>query len=254
MIELRNITKSYPVEKGRHYIFKDLSLILPSRTNIAVFGPNGSGKSTFLRLISGAELADSGTIITQSEVSWPFGLTSGFKGSLTGRQNVSFVCGINGLNKVQTREVIQYVTDFAEIGEYFEMPINTYSSGMRARLSFGLSMAFDFDVFLVDELTSVGDTIFREKAQAAFEKIRERASLIFVAHNLNTLRESCESAVFLRDGLADFYEDIEDGINAYADYTNEKREPRKAKNLKEQREAKQLGEIIAARKSKTQDT
>ncbi|MFM2198600.1 MAG: hypothetical protein RLZZ505_2032 [Verrucomicrobiota bacterium] len=223
MIELRNVTKSYPVQSGKRFILRDVSLVLPERLNIAVLGPNGAGKSTFLRLIGGVEPADSGTIITDSEISWPLGLTSGFQGSLTGRQNVLFVCSINGLGRVQTSDVVKQVTGFAEIGEYFDMPVSTYSSGMRARLSFGLSMAFKFDVYLVDELTSVGDAIFREKARAAFERIRKRASLIFVSHNMRTLRESCQSALFLRDGMADFYPNINEGISAYSEYIRARR-------------------------------
>lgn len=223
MIELRNVTKSYPVKSGRRIILRDVSLVLPDRSNIAVLGPNGAGKSTLLRLIGGVESADSGTIISDSDVSWPLGLTSGFQRSLTGRQNVLFVCSINGLDREQISHVIDQVTDFAEIGEYFDMPINTYSSGMRARLSFGLSMAFKFDVYLIDELTAVGDAIFREKAKAAFERIRKRASLVFVSHNLNTLRASCQSALFLRDGLADFFPNINEGIEAYTEYIRKHR-------------------------------
>lgn len=223
MIELRNLTKYYPVKSGRRYVLRDVSLIIPSTTNLAVLGPNGSGKSTFLRLIGGAEPADSGSIITDEEISWPLGLTSGFQGSLTGRQNVLFVCRINGLNIDESRYVISQVVTFTELGEYFDMPVNTYSSGMRARLSFGLSMAFEFDVYLIDELTSVGDMIFKEKAKAAFEKIRKRASLIFVSHNLKTLRQFCQSALFLREGLADFYPDIDEGIEAYTEYSRAQR-------------------------------
>ena len=223
MIELRNLTKYYPVKNGRRYVLRDISLIIPSRTSMAVLGPNGAGKSTFLRLIGGAEPADSGTIITDEEISWPLGLASGFQGSLTGRQNVAFVCQINGLNLYETRYVTSEVVNFAELGEYFDMPVTTYSSGMRARLTFGLSMAFEFDVYLIDELTSVGDSIFRQKATAAFERIRQRASLVFVSHNLETLRNSCQSALFLRDGLADFYPEIGDGISAYTEYIREYR-------------------------------
>ncbi len=223
MIELRDVSKSYPVKNGRRFVLDRVSLTIPDKVNIAVLGPNGAGKSTFLRLIGGAEVADSGAIITDSDISWPLGLSSGFQGSLTGRQNVLFVCRINGLSPDQIREVMRQVTDFAEIGEYFDMPINTYSSGMRARLSFGLSMAFRFDVYLIDELTSVGDILFREKAKAAFEHIRSRASLIFVSHNLKTLRQSCQAALFLRDGKADFFDDIDEGIAAYEDYIHEHR-------------------------------
>jgi capsular polysaccharide transport system ATP-binding protein len=218
MIELRNLTKSYPVKNGVRYILRDVSLTIPDRSNIAVLGPNGAGKSTFLRLIGGVEPADSGTIITDQEISWPLGLSSGFQGALTGRQNVLFVCRINGLDREQCRHVVRQVTSFAELGEYFDMPVNTYSSGMRARLSFGLSMTFSFDVYLIDELTSVGDALFREKAQAAFQQIRERASLIFVSHNLKTLKESCQSALFLRDGTGDYFADIDEGIDAYNEY------------------------------------
>lgn len=219
MIELRNLTKSYPIRNGVRYILKDVSLVIPSRTNLAVLGPNGAGKSTFLRLIGGSEPADSGTIISDEEVSWPLGLASGFQSSLTGRQNLLFVCRINGLNSDQSRFVISQVSAFAELGEYFDMPVSKYSSGMRARLGFGLSMSFKFDVYLIDELTSVGDMIFREKAVAAFEEIRKRASLVYVSHNLKTLKQSCESALFLRDGKADFFADIDEGIEAYMDYT-----------------------------------
>jgi len=221
MIELRNLTKSYPVKNGLRYVLRDVSLTIPSNTSLAVLGPNGAGKSTFLRLIGGAEPADSGTILTDEEISWPLGLTSGFQGSLTGRQNVLFVCRINGMGTDQSRHVVRQVTEFAELGEYFDMPVSTYSSGMRARLSFGLSMAFQFDVYLIDELTSVGDPIFKEKARAAFEKIRKRASLVFVSHNLNTLRKTCDSALFLRDGLANFYPNIDDGLDAYSEYIQE---------------------------------
>lgn len=223
MIELQNVTKYYPVQNGLRYVLRDVSLVIPDRTNLAILGPNGAGKSTLLRVIGGAEPANSGTIITNSEISWPLGLSSGFQGSFTGRENVKFVCQINGLDRTDTAEVLQQVVDFAEIGEYFDMPVNTYSSGMRSRLSFGLSMAFAFDVYLVDELTSVGDAIFREKAKAAFERIRKRASLIFVSHNLKTLKDSCQSALFLRDGQADFFPDIDAGIDAYMDYMRERR-------------------------------
>lgn len=221
MIELRNVTKYYPVQNGVRFVLNDVSFTIPTRANVAVLGPNGAGKSTFLRLIGGSESANSGTILTDSEISWPLGLASGFQGSLTARQNLLFVCRINGLDRPDTRQVIRQVAEFTEIGEYFDMPVNTYSSGMRARLGFGLSMAFRFDVYLIDELTSVGDVNFKQKAKAAFKEICKDASLIYVSHNLNVLRDACQSALFLRDGRVDFYPDIEDGITAYAEYARE---------------------------------
>lgn len=242
MIELRNVSKFYPIQTGVRHVLKDVSLVIPTSTNLAILGPNGAGKSTFLRLVGGAEAPNSGKILADESLSWPLGISSGFQANLTGRQNVMFVCRINGLGTHHTRQVISEVTDFAEIGEYFDLPVKTYSSGMRARLSFGLSMAFQFDVYLIDELTSVGDAVFRAKAKKAFENLQERASIIFVSHNLQTLRECCDSALFLHDGTAAFFTDIEDGIEAYQEYiradrlghAKEIRELKKAKRAKRQ--------------------
>ena len=231
MIELTNVCKSYPLNNGFRHVLRDVSLVIPDRTNVAVLGPNGAGTSTFLRIIGGAEQADSGSIVTDSDISWPLGLNSGFQGSLTGRQNVMFVCEINGLAPIQSRSVTKQVITFAEIGEYFDMPVSTYSSGMRARLSFGLSMSFKFDIYLIDELTSVGDVIFREKARAAFEQIRARASLIFVSHNLTMLLTSCDSALFLRDGQADYIPAIDEGIEAYQQYIGAHRDDKKFRKV-----------------------
>lgn len=224
MIELRNVSKYYQIESGVRHILRDVSLDIPGHINLAVLGPNGAGKSTFLRLIGGTEAPNSGTIASSLSISWPLGLNSGFQSSLTGRQNVMFVCRINGLGRAETKQVIDEVCEFADLGEYFDQPLKTYSSGMRARLSFGMSMAFEFDVYLIDELTSVGDAVFRAKAKKAFRALRDRASIIFVSHNLQMLRETCDSALFLHDGIAQYFPKIEDGLNAYQDYIRSDRQ------------------------------
>lgn len=203
---------------GLHYVMKNVSLDIPSNKSIGILGPNGVGKSTLLRMIGGAEAPNSGIIKTSSSVSWPLGLNVGFQGSLTGRQNVLFVCQINGLNKAETRQIVDAVLDFSELKEYFDMPVKTYSSGMRARLGFGVSINFDFDYYLIDELTSVGDAVFRKKASREFERIKKVSSLIYVTHNLQSLRESCDSAIYLHDGKVTYYKDINDGIRVYNDY------------------------------------
>ena len=216
MIELRNVTKFYHLEGGgRHYVVKNLSLDIPPNKNIAILGPNGAGKSTLLRMIGGAEAPNSGTIESKSNISWPLGVSAGFQGSLTGRENVNFVCKINGLTKEQTLATLEAVQEFAEIGDFFDQRVKTYSSGMRARVAFGLSIIFDFDYYLIDELTAVGDASFRKKAQIEFAKIKERASLVFVSHNLQMLLESCDAAILLKDGEGIYYQDIKEGIKAY---------------------------------------
>ena len=142
MFELRNVTKSYLTPNGRRYIFRNLSLAIPPGKNIGLIGRNGAGKSTLMRLLGGADVPDSGTIITDRSISWPVGLTGGFQGSMTGRDNIKFVCRVYGAEGEAMREKVRYVQEFAEIGDWIDEPIKTYSSGMRSRVAFGLSMAF----------------------------------------------------------------------------------------------------------------
>lgn len=257
MIELQNVTKYYPTNTGVRHILENVSITIPGGTNLAVLGPNGAGKSTFLRLIGETELPNSGKIISDESISWPLGLNSGFQPNLTGRQNVMFVCRINGLIAAQVRQVINEVIDFTELGEYFDLPVKTYSSGMRARLSFGLSMAFEFDIYLIDELTSVGDAIFRQKAKKAFADLRSRASIIFVSHNLNTLRESCDSALFLHEGTAQYFPSFEEGVKAYQQYiktdrvshAKELKQVKRARRLKKRTKLEEAGEPQAGESS-----
>jgi len=223
MIIFDNVTKYYTANGSRKYILKNVSLTIPTGRNIAILGPNGAGKSTTLRLIGGAEAPNSGTVSSDQMISWPLGLASGFQGSLTARQNVLFVCEINGFTKEEIKSVMAYVVDFSELGNYFDVAVGKFSSGMRARLTFALSMSFRFDVYLVDELTSVGDQIFREKANKAFTALKKRASLMFVSHNLKVVKESCDSALLLRDGAAEFFGDMDEGIFEYQKFIKEKK-------------------------------
>lgn len=145
MIAIENLTKSYRTPAGRHYVFKDLSLTLPSGKSVALIGRNGAGKSTLLRMIGGTDNPDSGRIISSATISagragW------GFQGSLTGRENVKFVARLYA-PKEEVRQKVAFVEEFAELGKYFDMPVKAYSSGMKARLGFGLSMAFKFDYY-----------------------------------------------------------------------------------------------------------
>lgn len=216
MIELRNVTKSYVHHKGgRKYVFRDLSCEIPANRNIALIGRNGAGKSTMMRLLCGLDMPDSGKIVTDKRISWPVGLAGGFQGSLTARENVKFVCRVQGLSGKAISEAVESVKQFAEIGDYFDLPVKTYSSGMRGRVAFGLSLVFDFDYYLVDEAMSVGDAHFRDKAAAAFKDRVGRSHLILVTHGMGQVRKLCDFVLLLKDGGVIPYPDVEEGIAAY---------------------------------------
>jgi capsular polysaccharide transport system ATP-binding protein len=216
MIELRNVTKSYLHHRaGRKFVFRDLSFTVPPDRNVALIGRNGAGKSTLMRLLGGLDMPDRGRIITDKRISWPVGLSGGFQGSLTGRENVKFVCRVQGVHGERLRSLVRFVEEFAEIGEYFDLPVKTYSSGMKGRVGFGLSLAFDFDYYLVDEAMSVGDAHFREKAAQAFKDRVGRSNLILVTHGMGQVRKMCDYVLLLKDGNVIPYEDVEVGIAAY---------------------------------------
>ncbi|WP_030128432.1 MULTISPECIES: ABC transporter ATP-binding protein [unclassified Pseudomonas] len=215
MFELRNITKSYLTPKGRRHVFRDLSLKIPAGKNIGLIGRNGAGKSTLVRLLGGADVPDSGTIATDQSISWPVGLSGGFQGSMTGRENIKFVARVYGAVGEAMREKVRYVEDFAEIGSWIDEPVKTYSSGMRSRLAFGLSMAFDFDYYLIDEVMSVGDAHFKRKCAEVFEERLQKSKVVLVSHNMNEIQKLCDVVLLVRDGGVQIYDDVAEGINAY---------------------------------------
>ncbi|MGM8930642.1 ABC transporter ATP-binding protein [Salinicola halophyticus] len=214
MIEIQNLYKRYHGPHGGRWVLKDINLTIPDGVSVGVVGRNGAGKSTLLRLIGGMDTPDRGQVIRKGRVSWPIGLAGGFKGSMTGRQNVKFVARVHGIKK-NLSKLIQEVQDFAEIGKAFDDPVNTYSSGMRARLAFGLSLAFDFDIYISDEATAVGDRAFKAKAREAFQQRVDHASLIMVSHGEGTLRQMCEAGIFIDKGQAQWFDRIDDAIEAY---------------------------------------
>ncbi|MGE6528788.1 ABC transporter ATP-binding protein [Pseudomonas sp. NPDC077382] len=215
MFEVRNLTKSYLTPKGRRYIFKNLSLSIPPGLNIGLIGRNGAGKSTLMRLLSGADIPDSGVVVTNQSISWPVGLSGGFQGSMSGRENVKFVSRVYGATGEAMREKIRYVEDFAEIGDWFDQPVKTYSSGMRSRLAFGLSMAFDFDYYLIDEVMSVGDAHFKRKCAQVFEEKLQASKIVLVSHSMGDIEKHCDMVLLVEHGEVRLYEDIAEGIKAY---------------------------------------
>jgi capsular polysaccharide transport system ATP-binding protein len=209
MITLIDVRKQYPIPNGVKTILGDVSIKLPKR-NIAILGENGAGKSTMLRLIAGSEQPDAGEIHRHVRVSFPLGFAGSFNGSLTGFENCRFVARIYGED---TDRVLEYVREFSQLGEHLSMPVRTYSSGMRARLAFGVSLAIDFECYLVDEITAVGDSRFQRLSKTAFKSKLERANLIMVSHSNGTLRDYCDMGAVLHEGQLTLYDDIKDAID-----------------------------------------
>ncbi|NIF03058.1 ABC transporter ATP-binding protein [Pantoea sp. Acro-805] len=215
MIKIEDLTKSYKTPNGRHFVFKNLNIEIPSDKSIALIGRNGAGKSTLLRMIGGIDIPDKGKISTQKSISWPVGLSGGFQGSLTGRENVKFVARLYSKND-ELKHKVDFVENFAELGKYFDMPIKTYSSGMKSRLGFGLSMAFNFDYYLVDEVTAVGDANFKKKCSELFKSRHLESNFIMVSHSLKSLKEFCDASIYIgRENEVTYYNKIDDAIDNY---------------------------------------
>jgi capsular polysaccharide transport system ATP-binding protein len=212
MIQLSNVVKRYDTRQGKNTVLNGIDLVLKPGEKIGILGRNGSGKSTLIRLISGAERPTSGTIRREMSVSWPLAFGGGFQGTLTGIDNLRFICRIYGTS---AEDKIPFVEEFSELGKYLREPIKVYSSGMRARLAFAISMVIEFDCFLIDEVIAVGDTRFHEKCQRElFEKRGDRA-MIIVSHEAHNIRDHCSRAGILNSGQLTLYENIEQAYDEY---------------------------------------
>ena len=212
MIRLEGVSKSFRTNGVTRHILHDVSFLLPPDRDIAVLGRNGAGKSTFLRLVAGTLTPDRGRITRYREVSWPMGFAGSFHPALTGAQNTRFVARIYGRD---SRALEDYVQDFAELGRYYHLPVGTYSSGMKARLAFALSMGVNFDVYLVDEVIGVGDTAFRRKCAEAFRARVGRARVLMISHNPATLRQFCDSGLVIERGRLAFHDSLDAAIAAH---------------------------------------
>ncbi|GAA5786921.1 ABC transporter ATP-binding protein [Chitiniphilus shinanonensis] len=215
MIVVDGVHKRYRTDHGPgKWVLQGVSFAVPPKVNVGLIGGNGAGKSTLLRIIGGVDLPTRGKVERRCRVSWPMGFGSGLQGSLTGRQNAKFVCRIHG-HEDDIPDRLRFIQDFAEIGGAFDEPVKNYSSGMKSRLQFALSLAFDFDVYISDEVTAAGDAAFRKKAAAAFKGLAERAGLIMVSHGEGTLRQFCQAGIWLHAGKAYWFDRIDDALRAY---------------------------------------
>lgn len=213
MIGLYGVSKSYGTRQGPRAVLSDISLEIPMGQHIGILGRNGAGKSTLIRLISGAELPSSGEIVRTISVSWPLAFGGAFQGTLTGLDNLRFICRIYG---AEAEDKIDFVEEFSELGLYLREPVKTYSAGMRARLAFAISMIVEFDCFLIDEIVAVGDARFQRKCHVELFEKRGDRTMIFVSHDAGYIREHCDAAAVLLDGRLHRFNDVDEAQEYYA--------------------------------------
>lgn len=212
MIRLENVSKTFHLEGKHKTVLRQANITLPDRTSVALIGRNGAGKSTLLQMISGNVPPDEGRIVSDGLISWPVGFAGSFHGDLSGAQNCRFIARIYG---VDTEALVRFAENFAEIGDHFHLPFRTYSSGMRSRLAFGVSMGIRFDTYLVDEVTAVGDAAFKVKSESLFRARMEQAGGIVVSHSMGQLKKLCTAGMVLENGYLDYYDDIRQAVEHY---------------------------------------
>ena len=212
MIRLTNLHKSYKTHLGPRAVLRGIDAQFAPGEKIGILGRNGAGKTTLLRLIAGVEHPTTGRVERSMSVSWPLGFAGAMHYSITGADNARFIARIYDK---PIRETVDFVEGFAELGEYYRLPVRTYSSGMMMRLGFALSLAVDFECYLVDEVIAVGDTRFGERCRKALDDRRERSALLLVSHQPETVRAFCTSAAVLNDGRLTRYDDLDEAIAVY---------------------------------------
>jgi capsular polysaccharide transport system ATP-binding protein len=212
MIRLNEVTKRYSTRSGVHTVLNKVNLNLEKGEKLGILGRNGAGKSTLIRIIAGAELPSNGVIQREMSVSWPLAFGGAFQSSLSGIDNLKFICRVYG---VDYHEKLNYVEEFSEIGKFIYEPIKNYSAGMRARLAFAISMAIEFDCFLIDEVISVGDKRFYEKCQYELFELRKDRAMIMVSHQMQNIRKHCDKACVLIKGKLHQFDDIAEAAKLY---------------------------------------
>ena len=213
MIICHNICKEYRHGSHRKRVLNNVSFSIARGDRVALLGRNGAGKSTLIKLIGGVELPTSGKIERKMSLSWPLGFAGGFQGSLTGYDNARFIARIY---KRDYKEVRSFVEDFTELGQQLKMPVKTYSSGMRARLAFALSLAIEFDCYLIDEVILVGDQNFNQKCHFELFDKRQDRGMILASHSTDLVQQVCNKAILIHNGIATEYEDVNEAVQLYS--------------------------------------
>ncbi|WP_134096252.1 ABC transporter ATP-binding protein [Novosphingobium sp. PhB55] len=212
MITCENIHKEYRIGHARKTVLRGVNLTINRDDKIALLGRNGAGKSTLIKLIGGVEMPTSGKVIRKMSCSWPLGFTGGFQGSMTGYDNARFIARIYDKPYVAMRE---FVEEFTELGNQLRMPVKNYSSGMRARLAFALTLAIDFECYLIDEVIMVGDKNFQKKCHSEFFEKRKDKALLLASHSTDFVKNYCNRAVVINGGHATLYDNVAEGLDVY---------------------------------------
>jgi capsular polysaccharide transport system ATP-binding protein len=212
MIKFEYVSKTYHIRKFEKKVLSGLNFTIERGESIGICGANGAGKSTLLRMMSGIEMPTTGTVTRTMQTSWPLGYASCFQASLTGADNARFIARIY---KRDEEELLDFVEDFAQLGPYLHQPLKTYSAGMGARLAFGISLAIDFECYLIDEVTGAGDERFKERSRAELMERRERASLIMTSHDPNTLMNYTTRGAVVYGGSLVLYDTIQEAVDVH---------------------------------------
>ena len=212
MIEMQNVFKYYRANGHKKVVLDHITTTFEKGHSYGILGVNGAGKSTTIRLLSGVEMPNGGRVKRNCRVSWPLGFASAFHPLMTGRNNVTFAARTYGQD---VHEVLDFVEDFSELGDYLDAPVRTYSSGMSAKLAFAVSMAIQFECYLIDELTAVGDARFSKRCHDAFAARRSKADVIMVSHSVGTITEYCDRGAVLVDGRLMMFSDINQAVDMY---------------------------------------
>uniref|UniRef100_UPI004047EF2F ABC transporter ATP-binding protein n=1 Tax=Yoonia sp. TaxID=2212373 RepID=UPI004047EF2F len=214
MITFQHVHKSFDAGGSRKIVANDINAVFPSGVCVALLGRNGAGKSTLMQMVGGTVKPDSGLITVQGSISWPVGFAGSFHRDLTGAQNTRFIARAYGID---TDSLLEFVKDFAELDNHFHMPVRSYSSGMRSRLAFGISIGIPFDTYLVDEVTSVGDAAFKLKSRLVFLERLKTSGAVVITHSMLQVRKICDTGAVLENGNLYYYENLEEAIAHHHD-------------------------------------